>query len=1616
MAGFLDTRYILTWLFVMTILPIVHAQGPYHNLSIEPDSFMVDFEKYIEKSRIEKVKDAYDPFLELWTGGQFNYDEQKNLSEQLKLILKKRGKVGVEVAHFMIVATRIKNTTSYVQMDLESFLAVSKQCQEKLNIERFNVFLRNLGLYLENGYAAERKRFRWAIEQPDPELIMLDVDQEEKVYNAPVLRFKDTKLHYLSNRDSCKIEGTSGDFNLLAQTFIGYGGKTSWEKVGLAADSVFCDLAEFKLNLNSGAVEADSATLTYAGLLKNPIKGKFEDRNLGYKDSSKANYPYFKSYGGGVVIENLIPNVQYEGGFSLKGIRKIGSSYDTWVDAPEEEVEDTYDDEFSSDFYEGYDSDEFYADEESSENFDEDAGWEEEEEGFEAEGDELWDESWEEEADAHAGKIMQHVKASLMIKREDSVVMSLAGEAFMLDKDNLFGNTLEAAIYAAGDSLYHPGMDLIYNPENQTVTLKKPRKGSFASIPFTSSFHEYFFYFESINWDLRTDELHFSAFIDRENKASAIESFDYFTKARFSQFKNVMKINPIGALYRHAVEIGYDPVTGDPSGDVVPIFLDNVLESYAQKGYNLDNQKIAFSRMLPALEGSGFIWIEKQTKEIIPKLKLFKWGRAARGKKDFDAIQVISKVDSGSHAIMDMDSKTIQMNGVPFFSLSDSQFVRVVPSNGKVTVGKKRKLDFSGVIAAGKMNFYSASEDSAKFHFDYENFSIRCDSLDSVKFVLVRNAPPDYEPTPLEKALSSTVFEGITGTIYIDDPNNKSGKKEYDHYPVFDSHSSSYLYWSGPDIQGGVYAKDKMNFSVEPFVLDSLSYFGNSGLSFTGEFNSSEILPAIKQTLAVMADGSLGFEQEAPPDGYKMYDGKARFYDTVRLDQTGLHGNGKMEFNGTTIESDSFTFHFDSVMADVKDFTLDRGFRKGKYFPQVEAKSGQYKWYTKEDKLTLSTTDEPFDMFEGEGKFTGTLTLSDDGLIGNGSILMGQIEISGDSLVFHEKDLEAFSARFAILDEEDENLIHFVADSVSTKYDTWRKEATFTTSKIGETLAVFPMHKYRTSLMSGEYSEETKELDLQGVSDYQQDNYFQAIKPEADSLTFGARASHYNVSERAIEVEGVEFIYVADALIKPEKLEVTIDTNGVIKKLDNAVIEADQEFKYHRIYDANVDIFSAYSYSGSGKYDYSLVEGKTQLIEFNDIHASKSTDTTTIASGDLKEDDNFYIAENILFKGEARLFGDEKYLSFYGEVKIEADNDAFDGAWFPFKQENVNPDSIYIPIPKTIKNENGDLLTVGINYVPEASLFYSNFLQAKEDDDDMEILTASGGLTLDRVNNEFKIGSKQKITGKTLRGATVSFNDLKNEITSRGYFDFPYDFLPNTVNMDMAGTWKEKIEEGTIQTDMLIGLQMDVLPVEQLTKVAENFGYLTASNKDIDFNLLSFLQDISELLDKNSPGTGYPNTKAFIEEVNNAMVYTDIKLAQKLPHTLLMSGVKLKYDEDETAFYCDDEVGLIGLGGNAINKMIPAKIFYQFGDIAPSGEKSPDEVTIYFEVDEVNWIYFHIQGHVVKTFSNYYDDYNVPLEELAKDAKITPTTYRFELADEGEVNGFKKMFKERYSK
>jgi hypothetical protein len=1603
----------LTLGLILALHGSVAAQAPGNTKTLpdDPAAFITEFEARIAKLGDKDTQTYLKGFHERWTMGKYTPAEQERFIAQTNIMLLKNYVISGEVLTYAKAFEVIKSDTAHAKIYVEDFLDVAEECITTLDRTQTGKFYSFMLQYVGTGVAMKTSSSSWSFTQTDPKLAFVTKKnpQTGQEVSFPSLSFQSTDLIYRNPKDSTHIYSTQGDLNIMNKMFNAKGGKIDWTKMKLPANDVYAELLDYGLNLNYSFVNIDTVIFHYNSLIGKPLKGRYEDMNKGFSDINKANYPYFRSYDGGVVIENFIKNVRYEGGFSLRGVKKIGSAYFKLVDRPKEvpvekpslgaeETPDTYEEDF------GY-------------QYDESAYYFEEGDVIEDNGEENpedVEDPTESEDPTEGGvfddfdpdfldKELKLFKAQLTIFRNGEPAMNLRANEFVLDLERLVSKRTEVALYLKKtDSITHPSVDVIYDVDSSQVTLMLDPKDKLSHQAFLSPYHNFFLYFDAIKWKQNTDVIEFTSIIDKENQSSAIESKDFFKKQRWDQFKGVLPFNPIGAIYRYA-----------QLHEGQAIFPEAITEEYKLSEV-IDALKFA----LIDVEGSGYIQYNRQTGEITPLPKLLDWAKAARGRKDYDAIQVISQVKSGNNAELNMNTMEIAMKGVAFFPLSDSQFVRVLPNHQEVTVKKNRDLQFDGTVAAGKLNFYGRitpdsmdmSKLPGKFTFQYENYKVLVDSLDSLRFILVRNPPLGYVYSPLQRALRATTIEGVTGAIYINKPTNKNGLEAHPEYPVFDSYTKSYIYWAKEGVRDGVYTKDKLYFSIDPFVLDSLEDFKESALSFEGEFYSSEIFPKIRQRLAVMEDFTLGMKDVTPPDtGYAAYDNKGRFIGEIKLDGGGLSSKGQMNFLHTVAKSDSFQMFFDSVKAVTNQFQMPGGMHEGAYFPELQANAVQYTWLTKKDQIELETMNngEPIVMFGGEGTFEGKLVITKEGLRGSGKVKLGNVVVESDDIVFGEKDFQANKGTFTVNDPNNASKRLFIAKDSKISYDVSKHHSSFVSEDVGQANIAFPEQKYRSSLGKGEYDRTTNDVRLESLSVKPVQNYFYTYDPLQDSLAYQANQAHYNFDQQRIEIEGVPYIYVADAKITPDSGHVEVKPNGLMQKLENAVVEANQVTNYHRMYEATVEIVHSKRYSGKSKYDYQTVMEQQQYITMAEM--SVQGDSMTIAKGEIPEDQKFYLTDRIFFKGSTRLEAKDKYMRFTGQVKIDSENPFFADKWFNF-DDVVNPDSVFVAIDKAQLGK----LVVGLHFIKRNRVYYSTFLGLKKAVEDADVALAEGGLTFDRATGEFRIGPKKKLTGQEYRGTTSSLDDKNNIITTVGKLKLPYNFAKSTIEMELAGKWRDDVDKKDVTSDLIGNFIFNCIPKEAWTKLSDKAKVVTAINTTIDWNAQAFREGLAEFLDPKETQED-KNMKEFIAQVEKSLTYNDIKPAKVVPGSLLLSGIGFRFDRELKSLWYSGEIGVLGINQEPINKLTTSnsKIEYTKGKITPTGVTNVDTLRIYLEFGEYDWVYFELSGDALYTISSDVDGYNAVLR-AEREKRKKNEGYRFELSDEAAKDEYLTKFVNKY--
>jgi hypothetical protein len=139
----------------------------------------------------------------------------------------------------------------------------------------------------------------------------------------PRVIFDDITLVGSNKRgDSIAIEETNGIFYPTNGKFAGKGGLVSWERAGLD-NTVNARLKRYVIDCKTGNYTSDSAVFVGKQFFDKSQVGRITDRII--TENGESSYPRFDSYSKRLLVKDIYPDVDYEGGFGMRGAKFVGS-------------------------------------------------------------------------------------------------------------------------------------------------------------------------------------------------------------------------------------------------------------------------------------------------------------------------------------------------------------------------------------------------------------------------------------------------------------------------------------------------------------------------------------------------------------------------------------------------------------------------------------------------------------------------------------------------------------------------------------------------------------------------------------------------------------------------------------------------------------------------------------------------------------------------------------------------------------------------------------------------------------------------------------------------------------------------------------------------------------------------------------------------------------------------------------------------------------------------------------------------------------------------------------------------------------------------------------------
>lgn len=1123
------------------------------------------------------------------------------------------------------------------------------------------------------------------------------------------------------------------------------------------------------------------------------------------------------------------------------------------------------------------------------------------------------------QGDRFIGYGTEERKAKMLFEFEDKPQLKALSNRFVLSEKEILGGDCRITVIIEEDSLYHPKIQLRFFIGERLLSLYREDEG-LAQRPYSNSYHKVEMYFDRLEWNMDEPVMKLSNLQAGDVNPVVLESFNFYRDERFDQLQGMDDSNVLYVLKK----------MWERSDHQDEFWIEEVAQYLRME---LHQCKL----LLMEMTIMGFVNYDLEEGRVKFEKRMFDYINARGGFIDYDIIRFVS-VAKEENARLNLLNQDLELYGVRPILLSDSQKVVLFPAGGFMVLKQDRDFNFGGTIQAGRFDFIGRD-----FFFEYKNFRINMNTIDSMKFLVPSFEADEYgrrELVPIRNKL-----QNMTGELFIDKPNNKSSRAIFPEYPIFRSGNDSYVYWDDRRIYNGVYDRSRVYFHVEPFEIDSLDSFETEGLAFNGQFYSGDIFPMFEEDLKVMRDYSLGFTTRTPSTGYAAYGGKGHYVDTIKVSNEGIEGKGRLDYLTSTMYTRNSLFFLDSMNA-LADSFLIRAQLAGTEYPPARVENARVHWEPYNDVMFIKNKKgQPFRIFDINANHSGFLALRPSGLQGGGRTDFENAQTDAALYTFDHHRLYSDAMNFRVRAIPNTEWA-FSLKNARGDIDFSQRRGEFTLNDPGYALQLHD-NRYSVYMDHAVWDMDAKTFDLDQLAT-NRPAYMVSDHPDQDSLNYEAKAAKYFLADTLLEGYGVSQIGVADAWIYPDSSFVSIGGNANMARLQNATVAVLQENPYHQFYEASLKVKGRKSYWGHSKIDYLDRFQEAFPIALDTMHVD--TAYQTVAHGTVPTEQEFYLSPFFSFEGDVFVFGNDPDYVFDGYTEIQHACEAIRTDKIPFRSK-IDPYRIAVDLSRLEEGREQNQLYSGLFYTPDPVDMTSNFLSKKANAYSEPNFVSTGWLIYDETANEYQISTEARLNNEDVPDQFMAFNNKTCDVRGTGYFELDKDL--QGVYLNTLGEFRHDLSRDTIEMDLFMGIGF-FFNEESLGLMAKNIND-DNSLKGVDLDRPAYRDALISLLGKEK-------ALQYMEEVRT---YGSVeKLPKELRQmTLVLTDVQWAWNDYTSSYLTVGDIGIGSIGEYQVNKKVRGKMELV-------RKRRQDEWTLYLQLDRRNWYYFALRRNIMQCLSS----------------------------------------------
>ena len=1080
--------------------------------------------------------------------------------------------------------------------------------------------------------------------------------------------------------------------------------------------------------------------------------------------------------------------------------------------------------------------------------------------------------------------------------------------------------------YLQKDSVYHPAIRFRYSIDQSKIQLNIIESSGYKIAPFVDTFHQMYITCDAASWDLKSDKFHFYIISGKDIKPIVFESFNFYTPQRIYDLSTLAGFNPL-------------------------IVAGNLINRNRQNSFTLEDIARATQKKPEQVAGGvgfathqGLFQLDEEQNVLKLTPKGFHYLMAYQGRKDYDDL-IIPSVYNGSdttgHGIIDFKEAGLTINGTREFRLSDSLGIILYPANQKMEVKRSGTYTFDGLIKVKNYSFYGKN-----LLIDYDQFTVKLNQLDSITFI-----PNELYRRGSRVALGGNIRFPSGGMLYLNDPGNKSGKKQLPEFPRLVIPTETRVYFDERRPRKARYDRI-VRFDIPSIDMDSLHA---KDFLVRGTFHSGGIFPPFQEDLIVMPDTSIGFVHFPGSDAKKLYDLPSTFEFTTALemDKRGLNASGRFRHLTGEYAVRDVLFTPSGIIAPGAQGKIKESVPNANvYFPEVNLQEYELSWKPKVDSLIIaSKTDLAF--YQNSTNLKGRLVIRSTGMFGQGRLTRKDSQTDSQEIQFNQTGFTADKSDFRVLAQESNAKPVFAGQYVLVQFDIQKQRAQIATKEEGfQTMRTskmeFPYSAYETNIREALWMIDQQSIALNGDV---KETIFKATNPRKEGLAFAANRAKYDIKALELQIEGIPFISTADVRVIPDQNRVIVKKEADMVPLKNATVVADTTNQYHTLTQASIDIFSKTKFTGDASYRFVSANLDTFQVKMGNFSLAqiqlpgRKTATnfmeTTTARANVRDRDSLYLSPKMLYRGDIIMTAAYKNLTFDGFVIPVIKRYPNLGKYW-IKYAGDKAETVRIQVDENLRTTESPLVA-GLHFRSNSGtkLLYPTFLQPKNLEEDHDLFTAKGILSYNEMENSYDLVSQQN---DVLAPRLYQLKEEQGEI----HFENKVNLLSGADQVYAASAAKGILYLDSMKISMkTFSSLLFAIPPPALDYMAKDI---------ITYNLE---RGSAESAIQPSDST-FQSLLSFMIGAKSTTEYVGKSLRQPIPlfkhapkfgSTITLSDLDLTWNQTRSTFANAGSLGLSNIGENDINAQVTG--YFEVVKNPVVG----DELYLFIELGPDRWYY-----------------------------------------------------------